>query len=167
MSEEGTASIFRSNITNCRSTCAVSPAKWIPFFNDVVHDGMVYTFMQCQGQFRLACDNTASLPHTIWSTFSFKKTPTEKNISTFLQIYHEKHNWNILWHIFTAYRGADKSLARPGRKQTNVSVRIASISFGALPCRKKKNLMTARVSMLLKSHASLKCFRACFLPGRA
>ena len=65
------------------------------------------------------------------------------------------------------YRGADKSLARPGRKQANVSVRIAWISFGALPCRKKKNLMTARVSMLLKSRASLTCFRACFLPGRA
>jgi len=36
------------------------------------------------------------------------------------------------------YRGANKSLARPGRKQANVSVRIAWISFGALPCRKKK-----------------------------
>jgi len=33
------------------------------------------------------------------------------------------------------YRGADKSLARPGRKQANVSVRMAWISFGALPCR--------------------------------
>jgi len=33
------------------------------------------------------------------------------------------------------YRGADKSLARPGRKQANVSVRRARISFGALPCR--------------------------------
>ena len=32
---------------------------------------------------------------------------------------------------------------------------------------KKKNLVTARVSMLLKSRASLICFRACFLPGRA
>ena len=31
----------------------------------------------------------------------------------------------------------------------------------------KKNLMTARVSMLLKSRASLTCFRVCFLPGRA
>ena len=40
------------------------------------------------------------------------------------------------------------------------------ISFGTLPCRKKTNL-TARVSMLLKSRASLTCFRACFLPGRA
>jgi len=29
------------------------------------------------------------------------------------------------------------------------------------------NLMTAHVSMLLKSRASLTCFRACFLPGRA
>jgi len=36
----------------------------------------------------------------------------------------------------------------------NVSVRMVCISFGALPCRKKKNLMTARVSMLLKSRAS-------------
>ena len=64
------------------------------------------------------------------------------------------------------YRSADKSLARPRRKQANVSVRKAWISFGALPCRKKKKLMTARVSMLSKSRASLTCFRACFLPGR-
>jgi len=38
------------------------------------------------------------------------------------------------------YRGTDKSLARPGRKKANVSVRMAWISFGALPCRKKKKL---------------------------
>jgi len=36
----------------------------------------------------------------------------------------------------------------------NVSVRMAWISFGALPGRGEKNLMTARVSMLLKSRAS-------------
>jgi len=64
------------------------------------------------------------------------------------------------------YRGADKSLARLGRKQANISVRMACISFGVLPCRKKKNLMTSRVSMLLKSRASLTCFQPCFLPGR-
>ena len=40
--------------------------------------------------------------------------------------------------------------------------------FPSAPClAEKKNLMTARVSMLLKSLASLTCFRACFLPGRA
>jgi len=41
--------------------------------------------------------------------------------------------------------------------------------FPSAPCLagKKKNLMTTRVSMLLKSRASLTCFRACFLPGRA
>ena len=39
------------------------------------------------------------------------------------------------------------------------------MSFGALPCKKKK-LMTARV-LMLKSRASLTCFRGCFLPGRA
>ena len=36
-----------------------------------------------------------------------------------------------------AYRGADKSVAWPGRKQANVSLRMAWISFGSLPCRKK------------------------------
>jgi len=68
--------------------------------------------------------------------------------------------------VFIVLYRAVKSLARPGRKQAYVSVRMARISFGALPCRKKKNLLTARVSML-KSRASLTCFRACFLPGRA
>jgi len=33
--------------------------------------------------------------------------------------------------------------------------------------KKKKDLMTGGVSMLLKSRASLTCFRTCFLPGRA
>jgi hypothetical protein len=32
----------------------------------------------------------------------------------------------------------DKSLARPGRKQADMSVRMAWISFGVLPCRKKE-----------------------------
>jgi hypothetical protein len=36
------------------------------------------------------------------------------------------------------YRGAEQFLARPGRKQANVCVRIAWISFRALLCRKKK-----------------------------
>jgi len=43
---------------------------------------------------------------------------------------------------------------------------MAWISFGAMHCR-KRNLMTARVSILLKSRASLTCFQACVLPGRA
>jgi len=39
--------------------------------------------------------------------------------------------------------------------------------FPWAPCLAgKRTLMTARVSMLLKSRASLTCFRACFLPGR-
>ena len=63
-------------------------------------------------------------------------------------------------------RCADKSLAQPGRKQTTVSAKMAWISVDALPCR-KKIIMTARVSMLLKLRASLTCFRAYFLPGRA
>ena len=40
--------------------------------------------------------------------------------------------------------------------------------FPSAPClAEKNNLMTARVSMLLKLRASLTGFRACFLPGRA
>ena len=45
-----------------------------------------------------------------------------------------------------------------------ISVRTVWISFSSLPCR-KDNLMTARISMLLESHASLTWFQACFLPG--
>ena len=38
---------------------------------------------------------------------------------------------------YTVVRRSYKSLARPGRKQANISVRMAWILFGALPCRKK------------------------------
>jgi len=45
---------------------------------------------------------------------------------------------------------------------------MAWISFGALPCRRRGgDLMTAHVSMLLKSRASLTGVWASFLPGRA
>jgi len=38
--------------------------------------------------------------------------------------------------------------------------------FPSAPClAEKKTLMATRVSMLLKSRASLTCFRACLLPG--
>jgi len=50
------------------------------------------------------------------------------------------------------------SVAYDGACSPNVSVRMAWISFGALPCRGKKNLMTARVSMLLKSRPSTYMF---------
>jgi len=62
----------------------------------------------------------------------------------------------IYWHVGV-----------PGRKQANVSVRMALNFLQRLALQEKKHLMTARVSMLLKSLASLTCFRACFLPGRA
>jgi len=39
--------------------------------------------------------------------------------------------------------------------------------FPSAPCLAEKNLMTARVSVLLKSRASLTRIRACFLPGWA
>jgi len=42
--------------------------------------------------------------------------------------------------VATLLQGADKSLARQGMKQANVSVRMAWISFGALSCEGKKKL---------------------------
>jgi len=51
-----------------------------------------------------------------------------------------------------------------GNKQMFMS---AWREFPSVPCiAGGKNLMTARVSMLLKSRKSLIFFRACFLPGR-
>jgi len=64
------------------------------------------------------------------------------------------------------YRSADKSLARPGGKQANVSVRMAWISFGALPCRKKKTLWQLASRCCWNRARRLICFRVCFFPGR-
>ena len=65
------------------------------------------------------------------------------------------------------YKGADKSLAQPGRKQANVCQNGVNY-FRRLALQEKKKLDdSSRLSMLLKSRASLTCFRACFLPGRA
>jgi len=47
---------------------------------------------------------------------------------------------NLLYVNIYVYRCAGKSLARPGRKQVNISLRMAWISIGALPCKKKNNL---------------------------
>jgi len=55
---------------------------------------------------------------------------------------------------YTGVRGADKSLARPGRKQANVSVRMAWISFGALPCRKKKLDNRSRLDVVEIAHVA-------------
>ena len=46
-----------------------------------------------------------------------------------------------------------------GACSPNVSIRMTWISFGALPCSGEKNLMTARISMLLKSRASPASFQ--------
>jgi len=46
------------------------------------------------------------------------------------------------------YRGADKSLGRPGRIQANVFCQNGA-NFLQAPCLAEKNLMTARVSLLL------------------
>jgi len=53
-------------------------------------------------------------------------------------------------------------------KETSLYFCQNGVNFLSEPCLAgKKHLMTARVSMLLNSRASLTWFRACFLPGRA
>jgi len=65
------------------------------------------------------------------------------------------------------YRSAYKSLARPGRKQANVSVRMGWISFGALLCRGEKKLDDNSRLDVVEIAPSLTCSRVCFLSGRA
>ena len=105
----------------------------------------------------------------MFTALCIKKTevrcPCHKSLKLVLISWHVNPLQNAILHVRNKYRGADKSLVRPGRKQANISVRMGWICFGALPCR-KRNLMTARISILLKSRASLTCFRGYFLPGR-
>jgi len=70
------------------------------------------------------------------NTIRCPELPSTLSRSTFWDVERRRKALPAYWYSST--RGADKSLARPGRKQSNVSVRIAWISFGALPCRKKK-----------------------------
>jgi len=68
--------------------------------------------------------------------------------------------------VTITYRGADKSLAR---QEANKLMFLSQWrEFPSTPCLAGGgDLMTARVSMLLKSRASLTRFRDCFLPGQA
>jgi len=97
--------------------------------------------------------------HTAWSQKYASKRYEELKVTEICTFFDLQSNATLM------YRGADKSLAWPGRKQVNVTVRMAGISFGTLPCRGEKTWRQL-VSMLLKSHASLTCFWARFPPGR-
>jgi len=53
---------------------------------------------------------------------------------------------------YALYRGADKSLVRPGRKQANVSVRMAWISFDACLAGGKKLDDSSRLDVVEIAH---------------
>jgi len=78
----------------------------------------------------------ALLCHTIFQPLSFPSVYFRAEIVYWLNKFEKYCYIRIRIKI---KRGADKFLARSGRKQANVSVRMTWISFGALPCRKKKN----------------------------
>ena len=67
--------------------------------------------------------------------------------------------------------GRDFPPFQTGPRSHPASCKMGTGSIPGVKCgrglQEEKNSMTARVSMLLKSRASLTCFRACFLPGRA
>jgi len=65
------------------------------------------------------------------------------------------------------YRRADKFLARPGRKQANISVKKAWISLGALPCRKKKTWWQLASRCCWNRARLWHASELFFLPGRA
>ena len=70
-----------------------------------------------------------------------------------------------LWHsAVLLYGGADKSLARPGRKQARKHVRDAR-DFNNIETRAVKFFFQGKASKEI--HAILTETLACFLPGRA
>jgi len=78
-----------------------------------------------------------------------------------------------IWYVISLHNvaeqytaGADKSSIRPGRKQASVCVRMASISFGALPCKKKILNDSSRLDVFEIARVP-DMFPSFFLPGQA
>ena len=69
-------------------------------------------------------------------------------------------------HLTWLYRGADKSLARPGRKQARKNVRDAS-DFNKIETRAVIKFLFLHGKVPREIHAILTETLACFLPGRA
>jgi len=79
--------------------------------------------------------------------------------------YIRQNNWS--WDFAKMYRGADKSLARPGRKQARKHVRDAR-DFNNIETRAViKFYFFLQGKATKEIHASLTETLACFLPGRA
>jgi len=64
------------------------------------------------------------------------------------------------------YRGADKSLARPGRKQARKHVRYA-LNLNNIETRAVINFFLLQSKALNEIHSILAETLACFFPGRA
>ena len=61
---------------------------------------------------------------------------------------HQQFNIQQLYALPTLCRGADKSLARPERKQADVSVRMAKIFFLRLALQEKKHDDSSRLDFV-------------------
>ena len=77
------------------------------------------------------------------------------------------HLWLNGTFEYSYYRGTDNSLARPGRKEAIVSVRMAWISFGALPCKEKKKLDDSSRLDVVEIARVTDMIPSLFLPGLA
>ena len=75
----------------------------------------------------------------------------------YLITYYEKKSRDLNWTLLPPYQGADKSLARPGKKQARKHVRDA----------RDFNFIFLQGKAMKEIHAILTETLACFLPGRA
>jgi len=114
--------IFReSNRTQCRTKTNQ------PVFLHSWHDVKTVKFLWGNFSFKYVfpkCNSRCPYKHSVRTVAWFKNNP-EESCSHLLRG----------GSLISLLRCADKSLARPGRKQANASVRMAWISFGALLCR--------------------------------
>jgi len=73
---------------------------------------------------------------------------------------------SLILHLLGNYRGAEKSLARPGRKQARMHVRDGR-DFNNIETRAVSKFFFLQGKAPKEIHAILTGTLACFLPGRA
>ena len=104
----------------------------------------------------------------------FPAFPSGLKMRVLLLVYCLPFFFFVLWNSLgtkrkahkTSYRGADKSLNRPGRKQTRKCVRDAR-DFSKIETRAVIKFLSLQGKAPKEIHAILTETLACFLPGRA
>ena len=131
-------SMFRHFGTHFAESFCMSKSSWMV---DPTH---LHEMPSCSAIYLAKIQQSSKISSWIWSIISTVVTVLGHPGRGTSQVEKLPHlNWAT--QFLMAYDGACSP---------NVSFIMAWISFSTLPCRKKKNLMTAHVLMLLKSCAS-------------